>query len=530
MMALRRVRAVGLDGGKRPQCQSKDKFRKSLFPILSIMFGIQLVLHYQAYHESYGHSNWIDLPPIPYVNIDVNSSYPTYHPTIFGPPLKSFSPNTRPTLENTDNFAINPSRWPTNNIHPRVVCYTEGVRAATCKVQSVKSEKFTKQSIPNIQEKVQRRAKIEKEPEGNEGDVDYETDETDDCKYIYDKTKIQAQSTCNDIHSFGFDSGIFEFNNIRPKMRYITSGGAKSVWKVNVTSFDGTTRNNEQYILKANKYAKFMKNFDLWEKSRQDAVVTSIAMSTSTGSNQILPLFGYCSLANIVPFAGAGTLNEFISNNERLDPLTTLKVALQVARGLLQSQLYTNGKASFVHGDINPTQYLVIQSNYPSIRHNSRSRGEKIGNQQETTPIIQINDFNQGRFLTRSVTTNENCPFRVCNNNNRGGRYHSPEKFYDCADQNDRVDTFSLGGVFYYLLSGGKDPYYYNRGQKYDISIRNGDLPLIALHKFEGSVTSHPAFIALKNIMYDCMAFKLNERPSVSDVVQVLEKEIEKLT
>mmetsp|Transcript_2831 Transcript_2831/g.5676 ORF Transcript_2831/g.5676 Transcript_2831/m.5676 type:complete len:531 (-) Transcript_2831:25-1617(-) len=530
MMALRRVRAVSLDGGKRPKCQLKDKRMQSLFLALSIIFGVQLGLHYQAYHESHDHSNWIDLPMIPYVKNDGNSSLPTYHPTILGPSIRSFSPNTLPTLENADNFTINSSRRSTNNTHPRVVCYAESVRAARCKVQSVKNEKFTKQSIPNIQEKVQRRAKIEKEPEGNEGDVDYETDETDDCKYIYDKSKIQAQSTCNDIHSFGFDSGIFESNNIRPKMSYITSGGAKSVWKVNVTSFHSTTRNTEQFILKANKYAKFMKNFDLWEKSRQDAVVTSIAMSTSTGPNQILPLFGYCSLANIVPFAGAGTLNEFISNNERLDPLTTLKVALQVARGLLQSQLYTNGKASFVHGDINPTQYLVIQSKYPSIRHNSRSVDEKIGSEEETTPIILINDFNQGRFLTRSIVTNENCPFRVCNNNNRGGRYHSPEKFYDCTDQNDRVDTFSLGGVFYFLLSGGKDPYYYNRGQKYDISIRNGDLPLIALHKIKGRVTSHPAFIALKNIMYDCMAHKLNERPSVSDVVQVLEKEIEKLT
>ena len=87
----------------------------------------------------------------------------------------------------------------------------------------------------------------------------------------------------------------------------------------------------------------------------------------------------------------------------------------------------------------------------------------------------------------------------------------------------DRVDTFSLGGVFFYLLTNGFVPYYDKRN--YGDAIKGGDLPHIpsSLH------LDHPAYNALKDVMIKCLAFKLRDRPSSLEVVQMLEEKMEQI-
>jgi len=201
--------------------------------------------------------------------------------------------------------------------------------------------------------------------------------------------------------------------------------------------------------------------------------------------------------------------NDNDDNERRFGPMDTLHLALQAARGLYQAQLYWDGKPTFVHADLNPSQFLVFEP----YSNDSKNK----------LPILQINDFNQGRFLTRSVITNETCPFRSCTKNQRGNRYHTPERFMNCVDQNDAIDTFSLGGVFFFLLTNGFDPYYDVRS--YNNAIKDGEIP----HIPKRLDLDHPAYDALRDVMIKCMAFNLSDRPSSLEVVHMLEEKLQQI-
>ena len=92
-------------------------------------------------------------------------------------------------------------------------------------------------------------------------------------------------------------------------------------------------------------------------------------------------------------------------------------LAMQAARGLYQMQLYSNGKATVVHVDVKPPQFLLFD------RPESNNAKE-----ENKFPVLQINDFNRGQFSTRSVKDYETCPFQMCNVHHKGSLYRSPEE------------------------------------------------------------------------------------------------------
>jgi len=105
----------------------------------------------------------------------------------------------------------------------------------------------------------------------------------------------------------------------------------------------------------------------------------------------------------------------------------------------------------------------------------------------------------------------------------------------DCADQDDAIDVFALGGVFYFLLSDGEKPWYYLHN--YDKAVKlwlKGEkprLPAIDEHASNNKNlivakerSKHPAFVALAEVMMKCWAFKPEDRPSSLEVVKMLEE------
>jgi len=373
---------------------------------------------------------------------------------------------------------------------------------------------------------------IEELPKGHDKDEDEEKDvneyiETDTCKFPQDsKAKAVGQSTCNDIHSLGFDVHMFSqkaqsSNHPRMSIKYITMGGAKAIWKV----YD----NQETYIFKTHKQSHFFKR-KFFDQSEKDSLISggmgNMQLSTMIEStrrkgrfdipsdyNHILPMYSYCGLASIVPFAH-GTLEEWITRydtektGERPDPMDKLHLALQAARGIHQAQMHWNGRATFVHADLNPSQFLVF------LPHGNK----------KNMPLLMINDFNQGRFLTRSITNNNEttCPFRSCSKNQRGNRYHSPERFQNCVDQDEGIDTFTLGSVLFYLITCF-EPYYDNRN--YYPPIKKGEVP----HIPKRLNLDHPAYVALIDVMKRCMTAKLTDRPKTIEVVHMLEEKVKQI-
>ena len=83
-------------------------------------------------------------------------------------------------------------------------------------------------------------------------------------------------------------------------------------------------------------------------------------------------------------------------------------------------------------------------------------------------PVLQIQDFNRGWHLGQSRADGRTCPFRTCNvkefwNFGSPKEYSGLNLFKDnaCIGQDNKIDVWALGNVFYYLLSDGRMPFYY---------------------------------------------------------------------
>jgi len=498
---------------------------------------------------------------------EVQDIVPTYRPTTstWSPTSSSSQSSWVPTYGATTTYPTEGGSEDSSHHstpHARVACFygsTANMRMGNCNhLQPPEPKTKRKKRMSSIPLHAKEyRAGEDDEPDEN----DY--GETDTCEYPAPEFQpdTPAPPTCNDIHSMGFDPRMFEQRDDERRfhsedVKYITMGGAKCIWKVQVND-------DETFIFKSHKNSRFLKR-QFWDQNLRDALISggmgnaqleSVLQSnhslddvmttktkTNDGSssewNHILPMYHYCALANIVPFA-QGNLEEYISdhnklhdklhendeekdwNARRFGPMETLHLALQAARGLYQAQLYRDGRATFVHADLNPSQFLVfLPDNDDNDNNNSK------------LPILQINDFNQGRFLTRSITqkkgkinnnTNENCPFRSCSKNVRGNRYHTPERFLGCVDQDERIDTFSLGSVFFYLLTNGFHPHY--DVHSYDKAIKTAKVP----HVPNRLDLDHPAYDALREVMERCMVLELRDRPSTYEVVKMLEKKLSRI-
>ena len=489
-----------------------------------------------------GHQNEDSDAPTP--STTSTSSWPTTVPTVLSASKDHKHDmhnadkrvNNANKVQNTDKSANNIDKKSINaEVYPiRIACLDgwEYSQVISCNFTTIQLIPKIKKNewFPSIPLAVPEYKGSEKPPDGESGENEYV--ETDTCKYSNSQATSVAPPTCNDIHSLGFDgSDIFQRkrDELYPRMsiKYIIMGGAKCVWKVD--SANNTKSMKETFIFKSHKNSWFFKQ-RFYEQSQRDALISGdrgnmqLESMIESGQNtlppnwnHILPIYHYCHLASIVPFADGGNLEEWINkydtddSGKRPDPIDTLRIALQAARGLYQSQMYMNGKeASFVHADLNPSQFLVFTPN-------SKDDGK------EKLPIIQINDFNQGRFLTRSIHTNETCPFRSCSKNARGNRYHSPERFQGCVDQDEGIDSFSLGSVFFYLLTNGFHPHYESRN--YYKPIKEAQ----PLHIPKRLDLDHPAYDALMDVMKKCMTLELKDRPTSLEVVHMLEEKMKQI-
>ena len=413
--------------------------------------------------------------------------------------------------------------------HPRVICF----HINDCNdLPSLKRN--SRHSIPVIDP----RQKALYEEYNNDGKATANNDTERSCRQsrsIESRTSIHP--TCNEIHSLGFDDQMFD-SDYTSRAEYIdllAVGGANSVWKTT------SHYNREHIILKTSKYLKaFDKDrlslyvldamiagaegnpqlFSLLRSSKDVAKVSSPSSSSSSSWNHIMPIYGHCYIATIAPVA-SGTLKEYVTNypeehnREMIDPLDKLRLALQVARGLHQMQMYRYGRPTFGHFDLNPSQYLVFD---PQLSQSNR------GEEQSIIPILQINDFNRGRFLQWD-NHNDTCPFHFdgCNKNTRGGRWHAPDRFIGCVDVNEKIDTFTLGGIFFFLLTDGEAPFYHVRN--FGDHIKAGEMPSIP-KEVADSIGDHPAFEALSEMVARCRALRIEDRPSSLEVVQMLEDKL----
>ena len=417
--------------------------------------------------------------------------------------------------------------------NPRMTCFMDA--RATCLEQDVDVHIDAMYSIP-------KKMVSSGKSSGSSSEDDYiHGEETKVCTLSDPSYQSMpaAPSTCNDVHALPFRFGPTKSQPIsglsdvvytsRHSTKYLTSGGFRAVWTI--TQLFEEDAEEDRVIMKTNMMKRGWGPYYL-DQNRRDILISERAGSSHRIQplhSNVLPVYQYCAFSSVVPFSTAGPLDDYMYDRKTL--LTAneqYNLAMQAARGLYQAQLYKNGKATHVHADVKPPQFLLF------------NRHGKNATTTDAAPILQLNDFNRGKFLTRNKD-NETCPFTMCHVHHKGSTYRAPEEYMECAEQDDRIDVFSLGGVFFYLLSDGEKPWYHLHNYQYAVKgILNGEKPRLPtsdeyksggkkIVQFVEERSKHPAFVALKEIMMKCWAFKPEDRPSSKEVVQMLEKKWSKI-
>lgn len=246
-------------------------------------------------------------------------------------------------------------------------------------------------------------------------------------------------------------------------------------------------------------------NFELYDDMRKDSMV----MELLTSSPRIANIYSFCALSSLIEYA-PGNLEEYVMRNEvereddddptpkndYIKPLEKLEMALELAKGIAAMHGYEGGVLANV--DVQIGQFC---------------RG-KDG-------LIKILDFNRAEVLMYSEEDEQYCTFS--NGPPPDGSLRSPEEIID-APLTEKIDVYSLGNVFYSILTG----YFVN--QDYNIKeshwrITHGRTEEIDVRFFK---SRGPAEMALIKAMQWCWTFEAEERPSIFQIVKFLEDEVEK--
>jgi serine/threonine protein kinase len=303
----------------------------------------------------------------------------------------------------------------------------------------------------------------------------------------------QSFPNCNDVHeidlrfmlptsgrsgrrrSHGYVNGGNETSYIeRPK--YISSGMWRDVWSV-TPRWIPSVPNKERAVLKMIKPEHDVNSRNL-DRHRRDAMV----MERLTSSPNVVSIYGHCA-NTVLTEMGAQTLESVLFSGSRSGsgthhavsrstPLGRLRLARDAAKGL--AALHGVDGGPVIHADITPKQFLV-----------------------DFEGTIKLNDFNRCRLLPHKNVTNEKCRIRIPS---APGLDRSPEE-YQRQEVDEKLDVYSLGNVFYSILTGTK-PWRDEGSNTVKKWVRDGKKPLID-EAFRKEGTSDGALAVLINLAYE---------------------------
>jgi len=314
------------------------------------------------------------------------------------------------------------------------------------------------------------------------------------CKEQHD-WQLRAFPTCNTVH----EMDMHHFNTESDRIRKLGNGHHRDVWEISALQ-NGSGGGTDKVVLKTLRY---MHKFDVnnYDRHRRDA----LAMDRLTFSPYVVNIYSFCSNSGLVEHGGWGDLEKVIwplgkkshatLNLSRRDKIT---MALQVAMGIADTHdADHNGYASIAHTDIAPKQFIYIDG------------------------VYKLNDFNRCRLLGWHTQKNTPCGYRVGKNT---GKFRSPEEYrYD--EQTEMVDVYSMGNIFYGLLTG-KTPFYTHSEKTALALIMKGTRPPIP-DKIRDS--THQEDVALLTAMKMSHIHDPKKRTSAREVADYLEQQVEQI-
>jgi len=156
-----------------------------------------------------------------------------------------------------------------------------------------------------------------------------------------------------------------------------------------------------------------------------------------------------------------------------------------------------DGVASIAHTDITPSQFIYINNRW------------------------KVNDFNRCRFMRVYKEDKSTCGFYVGAN---PGKFRAPEE-YEYEEENEMIDVFSMGNIFYAILSGSM-PFEGQKESKAQKKVMDGIRPHVSTEIKE---SKDIAISAIYSATKACWAQKPSNRPKAAAVRDQLKEVLDRI-
>ena len=246
-------------------------------------------------------------------------------------------------------------------------------------------------------------------------------------------------------------------------------------------SFDGSKMVMKELRF---EYDHRMDNTTLLERHRIDAV----AMGQLSNSDNIPNIYASCANAQIVDVSPDGDLEQHIligaEHYKNYTSIQKLAIAVQVAEAIADVH-----EAGIAHTDIKPKQFLFFDGRY------------------------RLADFNRCQLL-KEDDDGKQCLFHIDKNSGKG---RSPEEYRNDA-LSPKIDVYSMGNLFYYILMGFKyfDGY---KAKSAQFIVEMGGRPHLSQ---EIKLSRDPAIDHIVTGMRLSQAPEPDERPSAREIAGFL--------
>lgn len=251
---------------------------------------------------------------------------------------------------------------------------------------------------------------------------------------------------------------------------------------------------------------------ELIEDMRKDAMVMELLTSSPRSAN----IYSYCALSSVIEFAPVD-IEEYImpSNgrhaklirrhagpddhglverpvNDYISPQEKLEIALEMAKCIAEMHGFAGGPIA--HVDVQAGQFF---------------RGRD--------GLIKLVDYNRAEALLYDTKADKYCKF--VNGPPAEGMFRAPEENID-APLTEKIDIFSLGNVFYSVLTGIM-VHVSRSSDDAHRRIVNGETEPIADFYY-----GNPSTAALAEVIELCWTYDADERPTIFEIVRLLEKAV----
>jgi len=269
----------------------------------------------------------------------------------------------------------------------------------------------------------------------------------------------------------------------------------------------------QKVVLKTLRSKNIDFDTEMIEGSRMEALV----MERMSSSPRIVDIYGSCSTSVMIEFMplevqenilyGDGYATpEQVAECERenhgnlckgnsLDISEKLHMALGMAEAIADLHGFKDGV--IVHDDIQPCQYLRNESGH-----------------------MKLNDFNRAEIMLWDDTHQKYCRY---NNGGVYGNARAPEEMAE-FNLNEKIDVYSLGNVFYVLLTGLWNFYENQDDQVVQKRTMGGEKPFIDPRYRTRTIGE----AELVNVIERCFVTKPDKRASIFEIVKMLRAAVAK--